>query len=98
MEDNYLWISGHALAQMRLLIEGAIVLFEDEASTLLHLAAKHKEYSASGAFDTIGTAIYDMREHIVDLQAAHTKEVLRECADYQSVQDHNAESESADTR
>ena len=81
MEDNYLWISGHALAQMRLLIEGTIVLFENEASTLLHLAAKHKEYSASGAFDTIGTAIYDMREHIVDLQAAHTREVLRECAD-----------------
>ena len=81
MEDNYLWISGHVLAQMRLLIEGAIVLYEDEASTLLHLAAKHKEYSASGALDTIGTAIYDMREHIVDLQAAHTKEVLRECAD-----------------
>ena len=98
MEDNYLWISGHVLAQMRLLIEGAIVLYEDEASTLLHLAAKHKEYSASGAFDTIGTAIYDMREHIVDLQAAHTKEVLRKCADDQSVQDHNAESESADTR
>jgi len=81
MEDNYLWISGHALAQMRLLIEGTIVLFENEASTLLHLAAKHKEYSASGAFNTIGTAIYDMREHIVDLQAAHTMEVLRECAD-----------------
>ena len=98
MEDSFLWISGNTLAQMRLLIEGTIVLFEDEASTLLHLAAKHKEYSASGAFDTIGTAIYDMREHIIDLQAAHTKEVLRECADDQSVQDHNAESESADTR
>ena len=80
MEDNYLWTSGHVLAQMRLLIEGAFVLYEDEASTLLHLAAKHKDYSASGAFNTIGTAIYDMREHIVDLQAAHTKEVLRECA------------------
>ena len=84
MEDNYLWISGHALAQMRLLIEGTIVLFENEASTLLHLAAQHNEYSASGVFDTIGTAIYDMREHIVDLQAAHTKEVLRECADNDS--------------
>ena len=81
MEDNFLWISGHALAQMRLLIEGTIVLFEDEASTLLHLAAKHKEYSASGAFDTIGTAIYDLHKHICDMQAAHTKEVLRECAD-----------------
>ena len=81
MEEDFLWISGNTLTQMRLLIEGVIVLFEDEASTLLHLAAKHKEYSASSAFDTIGTAIYDMREHIVDLQAAHTKEVLRECAD-----------------
>ena len=81
MEDNYLWISGHVLAQMRLLIEGAIVLFEDEASVLLRLATKHKKYGASGAFDTIGTAIYDMRKHICDLQAAHTREVLREYAE-----------------
>lgn len=81
MEDNFLWTSGNTLAQMRLLIEGAIVLFENEASTLLHLAAANKQYSSSGAFDTIGTAIYDLRKHIVDLQAAHTKAVLRECAD-----------------
>lgn len=92
MEDNHLWISGHALAQIRLLIEDAIVLFEDAASTLLHLVAKHKEYSATGAFDTIGTAIYDMREHIVDLQAAHTKEVLREYADDLSEQGMDTES------
>ena len=39
-----------------------------------------------------------MPEDIVDLQAAHTKAVLRECADDQSMQDHNAESEAADTR
>ena len=98
MEDNFLWISGDTLAQMRLLIEGAIVLFENEASTLLHLAVTNKQYSASGAFDTIGTAIYNLRNHICDMQAAHTREVLRECADDQSVHDHNTGSESADAR
>lgn len=85
MEDNFLWISGNTLSEMRLLIEGAIVLFENEASALPNLAAKSKQYSASGAFDTIGTALYDMRMHICDLQAAHTEEVLRECARDQPV-------------
>ena len=81
MEDSFLWIAGNTLSQMRLLIEGAVVLFEDEASTLLHLAVTNKQYSASRAFDTIGTALYDLHKHICDMQAAHTKEVLRECAD-----------------
>jgi len=77
MKDDFLWIAGNTLAQMRLLIEGAIVLYEEDIPKLLHIAVQQEQYDASGALDTIGTAIYDLRVHIRDLQAAQAKEVMR---------------------
>ena len=78
MEESYLWKSGMAQYEMRLLIEGALVLYEDEASSLLRLAMKHEEYDAADAFEAIGSALNALREHVRDLQKAHRAEVLRE--------------------
>lgn len=50
---------------------------EEDIPKLLHIAVQQEQYDASGALDTIGTAIYDLRVHIRDLQAAQTKEVIR---------------------
>ena len=77
MKDDFLWIAGNTLAQMRLLIEGVIVLYEEDIPKLLHIAVQQEQYDASSALDTIGTAIYDLRVHIRDFQAAQTKEVIR---------------------
>ena len=77
MEEDFLWVVGKELAQMRLLIEGAIVLYEEELPKLLHTAVQKEQYDTPGALDTIGTAIYDLRTHIRALQAAQTKEVIR---------------------
>ena len=44
MEESYLWKSGIAQYEMRLIIEGALVLYENEASSLLSLAMKHQDY------------------------------------------------------
>jgi len=81
MESNYLIVSGNALAEMRMQIEGMILLYEEDTLILLDLAAEKKLYYAAGALDAIATALYDMRKQIVDLQAAYRKEVLRESAD-----------------
>jgi len=74
-------VSGNALAEMRMQIEGMILLYEEDTLILLDLAAEKKLYYAAGALDAIATALYDMRKQIVDLQAAYRKEVLRESAD-----------------
>ena len=44
---------------MRLVVEGAIVLYEGDAVPLYNLAAEQPE--AQGAFSTIGRALYDLR-------------------------------------
>ena len=64
MEENYLWKSGMALYEMRLLIEGARVLYEDEASVLLRLAIQNEHHKAADAFEAIVAAIYlDAKEN-----------------------------------
>ena len=81
MENSYLILSGNALAEMRLRIEGMVLLYEEDALILLDLAAEKKLYYAAGALDAIATALYDVRKQIVDLQAAYKEEVLRGRAD-----------------
>ncbi len=78
MEESYLWKSGIVQYEMRLLLEGAIALYEDEASSLLSLAMKAQRYEATDAFEAIGSALYSLRSHVRDLQKAHRAEVLRE--------------------
>ena len=79
MEESYLWKSGIIQYEMRLIIEGAIALYEGDAVPLLGLANKSEQYEAADAFDSIGTALYSLREHVRNLQKAHRQEVLREC-------------------
>ena len=77
-EDSFLWIAGIKQLEMRLIVEGAIALYEDEAVPLLGLAIKNEKYKAADAFDALGTALYSMRRHICDLQTAHRNEVMKE--------------------
>ena len=78
MENSYLVLSGNALAEMRLRIEGMILLYEEDMLVLHDLAAEKKMYHAAGALDAIATALYDMRKQIVDLHAAYREEVARQ--------------------
>ena len=56
MEEMFINIAGSHLADMRLLIEGAVDLYEDDAMPLNRLAIQNDMLIASNAFDTIGTA------------------------------------------
>ena len=78
MEESYLWKSGIAQYEMRLLIEGALVLYENEASSLLSLTMKHQNYEAADAFEALGCALNALQTHVCDLQKAHRQETLRE--------------------
>ena len=77
LDLDFMDIAGDRLSEMRLLVEGAITLFEDEASVLCHLARDAEEDDARSAFNDIGSALYCMRRHVIHLQAAHHKEATR---------------------
>ena len=66
--NEYLWESSDAASEMRLLVEGVIALYEEDAMSLQSLARDNRKPEAATAFDTIGTALYNLREHLRKLQ------------------------------
>ena len=80
MKGEYLWNTGNSLSEMRLLAEGAVQLYENDAMPLGKLAIDSENLTAADAFNTIGTALYCMLVHIREIQAAHIEEVQRQAA------------------
>lgn len=76
---DYVWNTGNTFDIMRLLVEGAVTLYDDEASALFRLGRQHGQEKAASAFEAIGTALFELRMHIMNLQEMHGKEVERQC-------------------
>ena len=71
--DDFLSTTGDALSDMRVLIEGAIIIFENDTTPIIRLCTQHKAYEARTAFNDIGGALYNLRGHIRHLQDALRK-------------------------
>ena len=69
--NTYFWNVGNDIADIRLLAEGALALYEGDASPLHPLGMRNHEEVAASAFDTIGTALYDLRKRIAEMQESH---------------------------
>ena len=78
--NTYFWNVGNDIADIRLLAEGALALFEGDAEPLHRLGMKNNAEVAASAFDTIGTALYDLRERIAQMQKSHLNETVRQGA------------------
>ena len=78
IEDDFMWVAGNAFSEMRLMVEGAITLFEEDAGILCRLAINAEEREAHSALNDIGTALYDFRRQIIMLQEEHRKETQRQ--------------------
>ena len=76
MEEHYMDISTNLLHDIRLRIEGAVVLYENDALPLRRLAVANDMPVAAGSYDTIGSALYDLRQDIQNLYEAHMKETV----------------------
>ena len=74
LEDDFMWVTGDAFSEMRILVEGALVLFESDTSPLIRLCADANEHAARTALNDIGGALYDLRRLIKRLQEAYWKE------------------------
>ena len=73
LEDDFMWITSHAFSEMRLLVEGAISFYEDDAGVLCRLAREAGELEAMRSLNDIGTCLYEFRRQIKALQEAHYK-------------------------
>ncbi|MBQ2700307.1 MAG: hypothetical protein IJF65_04020 [Clostridia bacterium] len=69
--NDYLIETGDTFSDMRLIVEGAVALFENEAAPLYSLAGKAGETAAQMAFNTVGNALYILRKNVIQLETAH---------------------------
>ena len=77
MDEFYMDFATNLLHDIRLRVEGAVILFERDAIPLRRLGVENDMPVAVGAYDTIGSALYDLREDIRELYEGHMKEVRR---------------------
>lgn len=77
---DYLFDTGLTFQKMRLIIEGAIMLYTDETSDLFLLARERNQYMLAETYSAIGCALYDLRDIIRDLQKSYIKETIRQIA------------------
>ena len=76
--NTYFWNVGNDIADIRLLAEGALALFEDDAAPLHKPGISNHAEAAASAFDSIGTALYDLRKRIAEMQQNHLRETIQQ--------------------
>ena len=75
--DNYLDATADVISEMRVLVEGAIAIFENDTAPIIRLCTQHKEHEARMALNDIGGALYTFRRQIQKLQTAVREESER---------------------
>lgn len=66
----FLSVAANHFSEMRLMAEGAIALYENQATVLCRMARDADNHEAQIAFNDIGAALYDLRSHMEELQEA----------------------------
>ncbi|MBR6570113.1 MAG: hypothetical protein IKK75_06625 [Clostridia bacterium] len=75
---DFLDVVADLLSDMRLLVEGAISLYEDDTTVLITPAAKAEKPAAHIDLSDIGGALYELRRHIKRLQIECYNEAYRQ--------------------
>ena len=75
---DFMDVAAELLSEMRLLVEGAITLYEDKAATFITPASKPERPEAHLALSDIGSALYSLRRHITQLQIDCYNEAYRQ--------------------
>jgi len=75
---DFMDILSDLLSDMRLLVEGAITLYEDDTTVLFTPAAKAENPEAHISLSDIGGALYELRRHIKRLQIECYNEAHRQ--------------------
>ena len=75
--NDYVSMTNDVLCEMRLVVEGAIVLYEGDAAPLYNMALKAEMNEAAAAFDIIGRALFSLRQNITEMDEACRQEALK---------------------
>ena len=75
--NDYVSMTNDVLCEMRLVVEGAIVLYEGDAAPLYNMALKAEMNEAAAAFDIIGRALFSLRQNIITMDEACRQEALK---------------------
>ena len=73
MEKEFMDYVGDAASDMRLLIEGAVCIYDGDALPLCRLARDNGMKDVLAAWDTIGSALYELRDRIRNLQQEYMR-------------------------
>ena len=81
LEEDFIDVTSRVFSEMRLMTEGAIIVYEEDTQPLCRLTRDDDDNNTIlNALNDIGTALYALRTNIRQLQEAHHKEVLRQMA------------------
>ena len=69
---DFALLEGQTLEHMRLLIEGAVVLYENDVMPLYSMAMEQERYQEAAGLDTLGAALTPLQSDIRELQNAYT--------------------------
>lgn len=75
-ETIFLSVAANHFSEMRLIAEGAIAQYENQATVLCSMARDADNHEAQIAFNDIGAALYELRSHMEELQEALHQAVL----------------------
>ena len=75
---DFMDVVADLLSDMRLLVEGAITLYEDDLTALITPASRLEKPDAHIALSDIGSALYSLRGHITQLQIDCYNEAYRQ--------------------
>ena len=80
-DEDFIDVTSRVFSEMRLMTEGAIIVYEEDTQPLCRLAHDDDDNNTIlNALNDIGTALYALRTNIRQLQEAHHKELLRQMA------------------
>ena len=78
-DEDFIDVTSRLFSEMRLMTEGAIIVYEEDTQPLCRLAHDAADNNTLlNALNDIGTALYALRTNIRQLQEAHHKELLRQ--------------------
>ena len=81
LEEDFIDVTSRVFSEMRLMTEGAIIVYEEDTQPLCRLTRDDDANNTIlNALNDIGTALYALRTNILQLQKAHHKELLRQTA------------------
>ena len=75
--SDYISSTNNAIADMHLLIEGALCLYSEEIEPLFWLARRNDQYTAAQSLAAIGTALRLLQGHTRDMQKTYETQARR---------------------